>query len=556
MHRPRLIALCAALAVASAGGCKIFDFSAEARSSRMVLYERANLGRPALGMARFAFDDFGGLSTDTLQTNAVPWKLVGTALVLEAAAREDLPVAPETLTLVLRRYGWIVPAGFDNWTLAAPPQLDAPLGIVTGEIRRAIPRVRLQVANVGCAACHAGMTYDANGDPTGRVWLGAPNTSRYFDGYLQAIARALRYARDHRAELLPSVPRVFPDVHSDELATLDRYVLKRVVDHPEELEANLVSLVAFAHGGPGVTNGIAALKLRLNARPPLTGASELGYTSIPDLHGRALRSSLLYDGFYAVDAAERFSPRALGEARPGDADRTASIVAYFLVPTMGIDPDRTERYAGRVKDVLAFLDGYQPPPFPGPIDRDRAARGGAVFDAQCASCHGTYVLTRDGARLVRFPNRHVPQAAMNTDPERWKAVTPELISVLDAKRVGSRLNPQRSTGYVAPILSGLWLSAPYLHNGSVPTLWHLMRPAERPRGFMVGGHRLDFTRVGIDSVAGADGIRRYPPGYRPWSEPVLYDTMLPGKSNAGHEAEFVPLADAEKDDLLEFLKLL
>jgi hypothetical protein len=37
---------------------------------------------------------------------------------------------------------------------------------------------------------------------------------------------------------------------------------------------------------------------------------------------------------------------------------------------------------------------------------------------------------------------------------------------------------------------------------------------------------------------------------------VLYDTMLPGKSNAGHEAEFVPLADAEKDDLLEFLKLL
>lgn len=556
MPRRRLIALCAALAAAAVGGCKLFEFYAEARSSRMVTYERAQLDRPTLGMARFTFDDFGGLSTYTLQTNAMPWKLVGTALVLEAAAREGLPVAPESLTLILRRYGWIVPAGFDNWTGAAAPQLDAPLGIVTGEIRRSVPRLRLQVANIGCAACHAGMNYDANGEPTGRVWLGAPNTSRFFDAYLQAIARALRYARDHRDELVPSIPKVFPDVHADELATLDQYVLRRVLDRPEELEANLAALAAFDHGGPGVTNGVAALKLRLDARPPLVGPRELGYTSIPDLHGRALRSSFLYDGFYATDAAARFTVRALGEPRPGEDERVASIVAYFLVPSMGIDPDRAERYAGRVGDVLAFLDGYRPPPFPGRIDAERAVRGGALFDAQCAGCHGTYAVTRSGARLVRFPNRLVPQPRMNTDPERWRAMTAELVRTLDAKRVASKLNAQSSAGYVAPILSGLWLSAPYLHNGSVPTLWHLMHPAERPRRFLVGGHRLDFRKVGVDLVADADGVQRFPPGYRPWSEPAIYDTAQPGKGAGGHEAEFAPLSDAEKDDLLEYLKLL
>jgi len=555
MPRRRLIALCAALAAAVTGGCKLFEFYAEARSTRMLAYERAQPDRRTLGIARFAFDDFGGLSTYTLQTNAMPWKLVGTALVLEAAAREGLPVAPGTLTLVLRRYGWIFPTAVENWPAAAP-QTDVPLGLVTGDIRRAVPRVRLQVANIGCAACHAGMSYDASGDPTGRAWLGAPNTSRYFDAYLQALGRALRYARDHRGEIRPAVPKVFPDVHPDELATLDRHVLKRVLDDPQELDANLASLAAFDHGGPGTTNGVAALKLRLNARPPLVGARELGYTSIPDLHGRTLRSSFLYDGFYATEAAARFTPRALGEPRPGEDRQVASIVAFFLVPSMGIDPARAERYAGRVQDVLAFLDEYRPPAFPGPIDRDRAARGGALFDGHCAGCHGTYVITRSGARLVRFPNRLIAQPDMNTDPERWRAMTPALVQALDATPAAARLNARSSPGYVAPILSGLWISAPYLHNGSVPTLWHLMRPGERPRAFMAGGHRLDYGRVGIDLVASADGVHRFPAGYRPWSEPALYDTAQPGKGAGGHEAEFAPLSAAEKDDLLEFLKQL
>ncbi len=52
-------------------------------------------------------------------------------------------------------------------------------------------------------------------------------------------------------------------------------------------------------------------------------------------------------------------------------------------------------------------------------------------------------------------------------------------------------------GYVAPILNGVRATTPYLHNGSVPTPWHLMHPESRPRRFEVDGHKLDFTKVEI-----------------------------------------------------------
>ncbi len=543
-------------AAAGLGGCGLFDFSAEARATRMLEYEKLALDRVQLGMARFVFDDFGGLNTYTLETNAIAWKPVATALVVEASAREGLPITRETLAQLLRRHGWITPGGIDNWSGLPPPRLDAPLGLVTGEIRRAVPKIRLEVANVGCAACHAGMRYGADGEPTGRVWLGAPNTSRDFDGYLRAIVAALRYAKERPERLLEAVPKLFPDVHPDELATIRDYVLPRIFDRLDEPDGSLAALLSFRQGGPGITNGVAALKLRLNEVPSLLGRAEHGYTSVPDLHGRALRSSFLYDGFYSPDPAARYSARAAGARDPLEPDRVASIVAYFLVPTMGVHPDAPEAQASRVRDTLAFLDGYRPPPFPGPIDARRAARGADLYAKHCAECHGTYSAAADGLHLAWFPNRLVPQSAMHTDPERWRAITPELVRALAARPVASKLHPAAAQGYVAPILNGLWASAPYLHNGSVPTLWHLMRPGERPRQFLVGGHRLDYRKVGIDGAPDGAGVYRYREGYRPWSTPVLYDTTQPGKSNAGHEAEFAPLSDAEKDDLLEFLKQL
>ena len=108
---------------------------------------------------------------------------------------------------------------------------------------------------------------------------------------------------------------------------------------------------------------------------------------------------------------------------------------------------------------------------------------------------------------------------------------------------------------MAQPLTGLWSSAPYLHNGSVPTLWHLMHPDERPAAFDVGGHALDLMRVGIAGET-QDGAWATPAGYTPWAKPVRIDTSVPGLLATGHEQPFDTMSEPDKAALLEYLKLL
>ena len=155
--------------------------------------------------------------------------------------------------------------------------------------------------------------------------------------------------------------------------------------------------------------------------------------------------------------------------------------------------------------------------------------------------------------LVEFPNWIGPYGA---DPIRREAFDAATITAIEKSSYGSRVLARSTGEYAAPLLSGLWLSAPYLHNGSVPTLWRLMTPSERPTRFMVGGHMLDYEEVGIAGYVDASGAYVYPPGYQPWSEPTMIDTQDRGYGSQGHEAEFTGLTDPEKQSLIEYLKLL
>ena len=72
-------------------------------------------------------------------------------------------------------------------------------------------------------------------------------------------------------------------------------------------------------------------------------------------------------------------------------------------------------------------------------------------------------------------------------------------------------------------LNGIWATGPYLHNGSVPTLYHLLLPAaQRPKSFMVGSRELDVEKVGFRFEGYGD-------------ESTRFDTSLPANSNLGHE---------------------
>jgi len=96
--------------------------------------------------------------------------------------------------------------------------------------------------------------------------------------------------------------------------------------------------------------------------------------------------------------------------------------------------------------------------------------------------------------------------------------------------------------YKARPLSGVWSSAPYLHNGSVPTLVELLKPpADRVARFYVGSREFDVQNVGVvvDNATNA----------------AQFDTALPGNSNAGHTYG-TALSDADKLNLIEYLKSL
>ncbi len=106
--------------------------------------------------------------------------------------------------------------------------------------------------------------------------------------------------------------------------------------------------------------------------------------------------------------------------------------------------------------------------------------------------------------------------------------------------------------YPAKPLAGIWATAPYLHNGSVPTMRHLLLPADqRPVTFPVGQLEYDPENLGyqldLDQVPDREGI-----------QPFTFDTRLSGNSNAGHEGHDygTDLEEAERRDLLEYLKVL
>ncbi|MFQ5962519.1 MAG: hypothetical protein ACE5MG_14100 [Candidatus Methylomirabilales bacterium] len=547
-----LLAVCALLS-----SCAFLRGYAAGRSTQMLAAEAQHARGTDIGMIRFAFDDLGSLNTDTLRTTAIPWKVAAAALVLDHSARHRMPIESETLRALLSSFGFTTPSSIENWGPATPPPtFEKPLGIITGRVSRSVPRIELEVANLSCAACHAGVLYDRNGLPQNRVWLGLPNTSINLEAYSQAVYQGLKRTVRSREKLLPTIRRLFPDTTEAELRTIEHHVIPRIEAKLSELQKSVDAPTPFPNGGPGLTNGVGALKFQLGLLAPDRQHHEVGYTSIPDLGSVAVRSSLLSDGLYMAPGATRFERLSTRRITDQHVSQLARIVSFFTVPAMGVTAETARAAIPRIEEIFRFILSYRPPSFPGPIDAAFATKGREIYHDRCARCHGTYSEGIADVRLIEFPNRLSPQEEMNTDPERWRAITPELIQAIKASPYRQHIVPQATNGYVAPRLTALWATAPYLHNGSVPTLWHLMHPEARPRRFYVGGHRLDFERVGIAGVVDTTGTLRYPEGYEPWAAPDLYDTSKPGLSNEGHEREFDSLSEAEKENLLEYLKLL
>jgi hypothetical protein len=225
-----------------------------------------------------------------------------------------------------------------------------------------------------------------------------------------------------------------------------------------------------------------------------------------------------------------------------------AIMQFLLVKQNG--PKRFREWENDYRHILAYLNSIEPPPYPFAIDAPLAARGEAIFGNACAECHGTY-----GER-GEYPERIVPLKEIGTDPMRLNALTPKHRRDYGKTwfaRYGGDVVKSNPGGYLAPPLDGVWASGPYFHNGSVPTLWHVLNPSSRPIVWRrTDNNGFDRRQVGLtietfDEVPSAASTRALRREY--------FDTRIAGKSAAGHTFPD-RLSESEKRAVLEYLKTL
>lgn len=224
-----------------------------------------------------------------------------------------------------------------------------------------------------------------------------------------------------------------------------------------------------------------------------------------------------------------------------------ALMQFMLTPHNG--PEHFHRTEDDYKVIYDWILGLEAPKYPYQIDQSLAAAGQEIFNNSCADCHGTY------GPEGRYEQQIIPIDMVGTDRARLDSLTPALRAAYEVSwfgNYGEKEGVADPGGYVAPPLDGIWASAPYLHNGSVPTLYHLFYPEERPVVWQRTEDGYDAERIGLEVTA----YDELPTSARSRVEKKRYfDTRLFGKSAAGH---LFPdeLNDDEKRAVLEYLKTL
>lgn len=223
-----------------------------------------------------------------------------------------------------------------------------------------------------------------------------------------------------------------------------------------------------------------------------------------------------------------------------------TIMQFVLAPTN--DAATLKSWEPEFADILAWIESLEAPKWPWSVDSSLAAAGKTIFNQHCADCHGSY------GPGGSYPEKMVPIDVVGTDPLRLTGMSAEHRSFFSRGWMGEhgkRKAIENPEGYVAPPLDGIWASAPYFHNGSVPTLWHVLHSEQRPAVWLRTEDGYDQAKVGLEVTAvdkvdrklDASERRRY------------FDTNIAGKSAAGHTFPD-ELNEDEKRAVLEYLKTL
>lgn len=239
-----------------------------------------------------------------------------------------------------------------------------------------------------------------------------------------------------------------------------------------------------------------------------------------------------------------------------DARSVRSLMQFMLHPLNG--PSDFTAAEPAFRDIQQYLLSIEAPKYPFPVDAAKAAKGEPLFADHCARCHGTY-----GAKWT-YPNKVVPLAEIGTDPTRHAAVGLDYGEAYSKSWFGQEDagwfaggKPLRPTaGYQAPPLDGVWATAPYFHNGSVPTLDGVLNSTARPKRF-TRSYRTDERDYDKDKVGWLVTELADPPGEKAsgFERRKVYDTTQPGRGNGGHTYGDA-LSAEERAAVVEYLKTL
>jgi len=210
-------------------------------------------------------------------------------------------------------------------------------------------------------------------------------------------------------------------------------------------------------------------------------------------------------------------------------------------------------------DIQAYLGSLEAPKYPFEIDAELASQGRETFECHCAGCHGTY---DEDPSLETYPNLLIPYEVVGTDPSFVLGASEggvysglrQWFNMSYYGTVSEIVTEEPFPGYVPPPLDGIWATAPFFHNGSVPTLALVLESDARPQY---------WRRVSYDSTVFDQSALGWPwealdhgqAEASPEERNTIYDTTLYGYGNGGHTFgdHLDPL---ERAALLEYLKTL
>jgi mono/diheme cytochrome c family protein len=274
--------------------------------------------------------------------------------------------------------------------------------------------------------------------------------------------------------------------------------------------------------------------LRWTDTPVMTVTGKLIPTDVPPWWLLKKKHAMFYNGF-------------------GRGDFGRFLMASNLLTVS--DSSEAREVDGHFNDVLAYINSIEPPKYPYPIDASLARQGGVIFVEHCSKCHGDYNVgpadKPTGSASGDYPNLLIPESIVGTDSLLYRNnfQSPQFIEWFNKSWFARGDHPARLEpfdGYIAPPLDGIWITAPYLHNGSVPTLEGVLnsriRPAYWSRDF--NHPQYDYEQVGwkYTRESGPRGTE-------------VYNTTLPGYGNYGHTFGD-RLTAHERKAVIEYLKTL